>query len=172
MATQAQLRPLLRPYDTVGSTRYVDFDTTKQVFVTDARKCHVSHVVADSGWEPRAAMAFESMPEALAYVKNQGLGFTIPYTLAGVEKKYIPDFIVLLDDGRGREDPLRVIVEVTGARREDKQTKVDTSRRLWVPAVNNHGGYGRWAYIEVLDPWNCETQIREELLNFVQVKVS
>lgn len=164
MAAQAQLRPLLRPYDTLGSTRYVDFDTTKQVFVTDPNKCHVSHVVADSGWEPRAALGLESMPEVLAYVKNQNLGFTIPYTLAGEEHKYIPDFIVLLNDGRGPDDPLHVIVEVTGARREDKQTKVDTARRLWVPAVNNHGAYGRWAFVEVPDPWNIETQIRDELL--------
>ncbi len=159
----AQLRPLLRPYDALGSTRRVDFDTTKQVFVTDAKKCHVSHVVADSGWEPLAALALENLPEVLAYVKNQSLGFTIPYTLGGEEKKYIPDFLVLVDDGRGRDDLLHVIVEVTGARREDKQVKVDTARRLWVPAVNNHGGYGRWRFIEVEDPWYAETQIREEL---------
>lgn len=163
VASQEQLRPLLQPYDTLGSTRYVDFDTTKQVFITDPNKCQVSHVVADSGWEPRAAVAFESMPNVLAYVKNQNLGFTIPYSMSGVEHKYIPDFIALVDDGRGREDPLHVIVEVTGARREDKQVKVDTARRLWVPAVNNHGGFGRWTYIENLDPWNVETQLREAL---------
>src|SRR5207248_2988734 len=29
------LRPILRPYDVVGSTRYVDFDTTKAVYPTD-----------------------------------------------------------------------------------------------------------------------------------------
>ncbi len=27
--------PILRPYDTIGSTRYVDFDTTKPVYATD-----------------------------------------------------------------------------------------------------------------------------------------
>jgi type III restriction enzyme len=51
---------------------------------------------------------------------------------------------------------------VTGERREDKPLKVDTARRMWAPAVNHHGGYGRWAFIEVLDPWNIETQIRDE----------
>ena len=43
------LKPILRPYDVVGSTRYVDFDTTKAVYPTAAAKCHVSHVVADTG---------------------------------------------------------------------------------------------------------------------------
>ncbi|MGH2487797.1 MAG: BPTD_3080 family restriction endonuclease, partial [Ktedonobacterales bacterium] len=170
-AASDQLRPLLQPYDTIGSTRYVDFDTTKQVYLTDARKCQVSHVVADSGWEPRAAAGLEHLPEVLAYVKNQSLGFTIPYVIGGEERKYIPDFLVLLDDGRGADDPLHVIVEVTGARRDDKAVKVDTARKLWIPAVNNHGGYGRWAFIEVLDPWNIETQMREELLSLAQMKV-
>ncbi|MGH2615461.1 MAG: BPTD_3080 family restriction endonuclease, partial [Thermomicrobiales bacterium] len=32
----ATLKPILRPYDTIGSTRYVDFDTTRPVFQTRA----------------------------------------------------------------------------------------------------------------------------------------
>lgn len=169
-ATEERLQPLLRPYDALGSTRYVDFDTSKQVYITDARKCHLSHVVADSGWEPKAAHSLEQMPEVFAYVKNQGLNFTIPYTKGGEEKKYIPDFIVLMDDGHGRDDPLHVIVEITGERREDKPLKVDTAKRLWVPAVNHHGGYGRWHFVEVLDPWNIETQLRNELPQLAQVR--
>ncbi len=47
---------------------------------------------------------------------------------------------------------LAVIVEVTGERRKEKEAKVSTARNLWVPAVNNHGGYGRWAFLEVQDP--------------------
>ncbi len=148
----------------------MDFDTTKQVYPTDPGKCHVSHVVADSGWEPKAAHSLEQMPEVFAYVKNQGLNFTIPYTKGGEEKKYIPDFIVLMDDGHGREDPLQVIVEITGERREDKPLKVDTAKRLWVPAVNHHGGYGRWHFVEVLDPWNIETQLHNELPHLAQVR--
>ena len=42
------LKPILRPYDTIGSTRYVDFDTTRPVYATRADKCHISHVVADT----------------------------------------------------------------------------------------------------------------------------
>jgi len=42
------LKPILRPYDYIGSTKYVDFDTTRPVYVTNSNKCPVSHVVADT----------------------------------------------------------------------------------------------------------------------------
>jgi type III restriction enzyme len=87
------LVPILRPYDTVGSTRYVDFDTTRSVYATRDDKCHISHVVADTdSWEQKMAMALEDMDEVVRYVKNHNLGFTIPYTLAGEQRQYTPDF--------------------------------------------------------------------------------
>lgn len=157
---EKRLVPILRPYDTVGSTRYVDFDTAKDVYDTDPTKCHISHVALDSGWEAKLAQGIEEMEEVLFYVKNQQLGFTIPYTFDGEHRHYLPDYIILLDDGRGREDPLHLIVEVTGEAKRDKQSKTATARDLWVPAVNNHGGFGRWAFLEVTDPWDAKNVIR------------
>ena len=154
------LQPILRPYDPVGSTRYVDFDTSKPTWATDPAKCHVSHVVADSNWEHKMTQTLEDMDEVLAYVKNQGLGFTIPYTIDGRQRSYLPDFIVRLDDGHGPDDPLNLIVEVSGAQRRDKDAKVHTARDLWVPAVNAHGGFGRWALVEITDPWEAQQVIR------------
>jgi type III restriction enzyme len=165
------LRPILRPYDVVGSTRYVDFDTAKAVYPTAPDKCHISHVVADTGsWEQKMAQALEEMPEVVRYVKNQSLGFTIPYTLNGEEKQYYPDFIAQVDigsDGRRvgpsgpiEPDLLNLIVEVSGEARKDKAAKVTTARTLWVPAVNNQGGFGRWAFVEVTDPWDAQRTIR------------
>jgi len=155
----AALKPILRPYDTIGSTRYVDFDTTRAVYATKADKCHVSHVVADTdSWEQKMASALEDMPEVKRYVKNHNLGFTIPYTLNGEEKNYIPDFIACIDD-------LNLIIEVTGENRKEKAAKVATSRTLWVPAINNHGGFGRWASIEITDPWDAVNAIRKFLSN-------
>ena len=95
------LKPILRPYDTVGTTRYVDFHTIRETYKTRADKCHVSHVAGDSGWELKLAQELEDMPEVIAYVKNQSLGFTIPYTINSVERQYYPDFIVRIDDGHG-----------------------------------------------------------------------
>ena len=160
----AALKPLLRPYDTVGSTRYVDFDTTRPVYATRDDKCHISHVVADTdSWEQKMAEALEDMTEVIRYVKNHNLGFTIPYTLAGEEKNYIPDFIACIDDGHGPDDLLNLLVEVTGEKRKDKAAKVATARNLWVPAINNHGGFGRWAFVEIADPWDAKNAIRSTL---------
>ena len=88
------------------------------------------------------AQELEDMGEVLAYVKNQGLGLLIPYTVDGVERSYYPDFLITLDDGRGADDPLHLILEVTGERKKDKAAKTATARSLWVPSVNNHGGFG------------------------------
>ena len=176
------LKPILRPYDTVGTTRYVDFDTTRPTYATRADKCHVSHVVADTeSWEQKVAQTLEDMDEVFAYVKNQNLGFTIPYTLNGEEHNYYPDFIVRIDDGhksspsprdagvgrgpgRGATDNfLNLILECTGQKKKDKEAKVATAKTLWVPAVNNHGEFGRWAFLEVCDPWNLQTELRGSL---------
>jgi type III restriction enzyme len=78
-ATLPALKPILRPYDTVGSTRYVDFDITRPVYRTRNDKCHVSHVVADTeSREQKMAEVLEDMDAVVRYVKNHHLGFTIP----------------------------------------------------------------------------------------------
>jgi type III restriction enzyme len=156
------LRPILRPYDAVGSTRYVDFDTTRPVYATRPDKCHISHVVADTdSWEQKMAQTLENMDEVIRYVKNHNLGFTIPYTINGEEHQYHPDFITVLDDGRGALDPLaQDDHRVDRGREKDKAAKVMTARTLWVPAVNKHGAFGRWAFLEVPDPYDVLETIR------------
>ncbi|NLX99039.1 MAG: DEAD/DEAH box helicase family protein [Rhodopirellula sp.] len=158
----AALKPILRPYDAVGSTRYVDFDTTRPVYAASEDKCHISHVVADTdSWEQKLAQSLEDMDEVVRYVKNHNLGFTIPYTINGEERQYTPDFIACIDDGRGPDDLLNLLVEVTGEKKKDKAAKVATARTLWMPAVNNHGGFGRWGFIEITDPWDAQSIIRK-----------
>ncbi len=165
---EKRLKPVLRPYDAIGSTRYVDFDTTKPVYLTHADRCHVSHVVADTdSWEQKMAQGLETLDGVRAYVKNQGLGFTIPYTLNGEEHQYLPDFIVRLDDGHGSDDLLNLIVEVSGEAKKDKAAKTSTARTLWVPAVNANGGFGRWGFVEVTDPWDAQHTIRAAIENGV-----
>ncbi len=101
------------------------------------------------------AQALEDMEEVLRYVKNHSLGFSIPYTLSGEEHQYTPDFIVVLKNGDDHENVLNLIVEVTGEKKKDKEAKVSTARTLWVPAVNNHNGFGHWAFLEIADPWDA-----------------
>jgi type III restriction enzyme len=161
----ANLKPLLRAHDVVGSTRWVDFDTTKPVMPTHPSKCHISHVVADTGsWEQKMAQVLEELDEVVCYVKNQGLNFTIPYTLNGEPRQYVPDFIA-----RVKPD-LNLIVEVSGEAKKDKAAKTATARTLWVPAVNNHGGFGRWAFVEVTDPWDAKGVIRAAMADAVAMR--
>lgn len=123
-----------------------------QAYGTREDKCHVNHVACDTDqWEQKVAQALEEMPQVRCYVKNQDLEFEIPYTLGGQEHRYVPDFLVKWDDGQ--PDPLNLILECSGEKRRDKEAKVATALNQWVPAVNNHGGFGRWAFVEVGDPW-------------------
>jgi len=58
---------------------------------------------------------------------------------------------------------INLIIEVTGERKKDKEAKVATARNLWVLAVNNQGGFGRWAFLDISDPWDAERAIRAAL---------
>ncbi|MBK6793023.1 MAG: hypothetical protein IPG80_10915 [Anaerolineales bacterium] len=143
-----RILPILAPFDSLGSTRYVDFLTTKEV--SETVKSHVNYVVADTAeWEQGVAKRLEEMPEVLAYVKNHNLGFTIPYEHQGVSRQYIPDFIVRLD--LSGSQVLNLLIEVTGKKDDKKGLKVKTAREMWIPAVNNSGKYGTWAMLEIQD---------------------
>ena len=146
----------------------MDFDTTRPVYSTRPDKCHVSHVAADTkDWEQKVARSLEDMDEVVCYVKNQNLGFKIPYVSNGEPKNYVPDYIVRINDGE--PELLNLIIEVTGEKRPDKAEKVAAARALWVPAVNNHGGFGRWAFLEVDDPANVKNAIRTSLPTMSEV---
>ena len=166
------LRAILQPYDTLGSTRFVDFDTTRATYAADPNKCHISHVVCDTdSWEQKLAQTLEDMSEVVRYVKNQNLGFFIPYNLNGEEKRYIPDFIACIDDGHGPDDLLNLILEVTGEKKKDKAAKVATAKTLWIPAVNNEGAFGRWEFLEIDDPWDAVATIRAKMSARLTTKV-
>lgn len=158
------LKPMLRPHDTLSSTRDVDFDTTKPTYLTKPDKSHISHVVADSMWEEHVAIALEDSEEVVSYVKNYNLGFTIPYTYEGEPHQYVPDFVVRARPRNGAPDDIRnIIIEVSGEPHKEKASKVAAARQLWVPAVNNFGAYGRWDFIEVTDLYEAKNQLRAEL---------
>jgi type III restriction enzyme len=154
---EKQLKPILYPYDTEGTTRFVDFDTARAVYSTRNDKCHISHVVADTqSWEQKLAQTLEETDGVDCYFKNQNVGFVIPYTLNGDNKSYYPDFVARV---RRNSIECNLILEVTGNRDAKKEAKVSTARNLWVPAVNNHAAFGRWEFIEITDPWNAKNDI-------------
>jgi type III restriction enzyme len=155
------LRPILPPYNATGSTHTVDFFTVRPTYAS--QKSHISHVVEDSGWESKLAQTLERMGEVKSYAKNHNLGFAIPYTSTGHQHNFIPDFLVHVDDGRGSDNLLNLIIEVSGQMLELKDRKVQIVEDLWIPAVNNDGRFGRWAFMEITDPYNAEAVIRSKL---------
>lgn len=155
---EGRIRGVLDPYNPKGSTRHVGFMTSKDLYETSRTKCHINYVVCDSGWEAEFARAAEAHPRVLSYVKNQGLGLEVPYKDGSVARVYVPDFIVNIDDGRGPDDPLHLIVEVKGYRRENVKLKSETMKQKWIRGVNNLGSYGRWAFTEFTDVFEMEKE--------------
>ena len=155
--SEKKILPVLAPYDTVGSTRYVDFLTTRPV--QETVKSHVNYVVADTEeWEQGVAKKLEQMGEVITYVKNQNLGFTIPYEHQGVARHYMPDFLTKIE--MPDRSVLNLLIEVTGKKDDKKIMKVKTAREFWVPAVNNDGRFGQWAMLEVQDIHETQNLIR------------
>ena len=118
------VKAVLDPYNPAGSTRYVNFTTSKPTrWQTDPRRCHVNWAVCDSDWEAEFCRVVEKHPRVRYYVKNQGLGLEVPYRMGGVSHRYLPDFILQVDDGcvddQGQPDPQRLVVEIKGYRGED-----------------------------------------------------
>jgi type III restriction enzyme len=151
----AILLPIIRRFDKMGSTDEVRFLTRKVVMDPPPTKSPLNHVVLDgirgNSWEEALATSLEKDDRVKAYVKNERLGFTIPYVHEGRTHDYVPDFLVLLAGDAGERT---LIVEVSGSRKSPGPTeaKTDTARDLWVPAINNWGDFGRWSYVEVHNP--------------------
>jgi type III restriction enzyme len=148
---------ILDPYTHSGSTRYVNFVTSKKLrWETDPRRCHINVCICDSDWEAEFCRVAEKHSEVRAYVKNDNLGFEVPYVYEGEEHRYIPDFIVLVDDGHGDEDLLHMVVEIKGFRNEQVKAKSEAMEIYWVPGVNRLGSYGRWAFAELKEVYRLE----------------
>ncbi|WP_420538655.1 BPTD_3080 family restriction endonuclease [Mailhella massiliensis] len=158
------VRALLDSYNPQGSTRHVNFTTSKKDrWQTDPRKCHINWVITDSDWEAEFCRVAEAHPKVKAYVKNQNLGFEVPYTLGGELHHYLPDFILLVDDGHGEEDLLHLVVEIKGYRGEDAKEKKSTMETYWIPGVNNLTTFGRWEFVELKEIYQMEADFEKKL---------
>ncbi len=167
------IKALLDPYNPTGSTNNVRFNTSKpNRWETSAERCHVNWAVLDSDWEGEFCRVAESHPKVRAYVKNQNLGLEVPYRFGSETRRYLPDFIVLVDDGHGPDDLLHLVVEIKGYRREDAIEKKSTMDTYWVPGVNHLGTYGRWAFSEFTEVYQIEadfaTKIEAEFNKMVE----
>lgn len=155
---------LLDPYNPIGSTRYVNFTTSKtDRWQTAADKCHVNWCVLDSDWEGAFCYAAEQNPRVYAYVKNHNLGFEVPYSWQGQEHIYRPDFLLLVDDGHGPDDLLHLVVEIKGWRDEQDKAKKEAMDVFWIPGVNNLKSRGRWAFAELKRVYALEGDLKAKI---------
>ena len=168
---EKSIKALLDPYNPSGSTRHVNFYTSKtNRWQTDPRRCHINWAMLDSDWEAEFCRVLEAHPRVKAYVKNHNLGLEIPYRYGSRSRTYIPDFIVLVQDGH--DDPLHLVVEIKGYRGEDAKQKKEAMQTYWLPGVHNLGQYGRWAFAEFRDVYalqeDFETQLAAEFDKMIE----
>jgi type III restriction enzyme len=167
------IQAVLDPYNPTGSTAHVNFNTSKTSrWETDARRCHVNWAILDSDWEGEFCRVVEKHPRVRSYVKNHNLGLEVPYVLGSESRKYRPDFIVRVDDGRGDSDLLNLVVEIKGYRGEDAVVKKSTIDTYWIPGVNHLGTYGRWAFVELRDVYEMETDFTAKISGEVDRMIS
>ena len=140
-----------------GSTRDVDFWTSRDV--REIERSHLNYAVLDTKkWEQTAAYYLDKNPNVLAFAKNAGLGFAIPYMHNGQMHDYLPDFLVRLQsDGK---EVGNLILETKGYDPLE-EVKIAAAQR-WVEAVNADGQYGRWAYQIARKMTDIERIVKEE----------
>ena len=171
LAGDNPVKAILDPYNPTGSTRYVNFTTSRETrWQTDSRKSHINWIICDSDWEAEFCRVAESHARVRAYVKNQNLGLEVPYLTGATPRRYIPDFIVQIDDGH--EEPLNLIVEVKGYRGENAKEKANTMRAYWVPGVNNLKKFGRWEFVEFTAVYEMDAAFKALIDQFVKKKAA
>ena len=165
------IKAILDAYNPTGSSTHVGFFSSKETrWKTDLRRSHINWVICDSDWEAEFCRVAEAHPNVRSYVKNQGLGLEVPYKDGSTLRKYLPDFIVQIDDGQmvdGQSDPLNLVVEVKGYRGENAKDKANTMKSQWIPGVNNLGTYGRWAFAEFTAVYEMEAEFDKLVKSFV-----
>lgn len=133
-----RLEPVFDSEFPIGSTRLMrTWYSTKPCL--DTVKSQISHVVADSTWEAYTANVLEKRKEVESFAKNDHLGFNIYYLWRGSKRKFVPDFLIKLANGK------QLVLEIKGEDSEQNRAK-RMALDAWVRAVNSRGGFGTWCW--------------------------
>lgn len=139
-----KLTPVFDEEDPIGSTSQMrTWYTTKPNF--PSIKSHISHVVGDSSWEGYTANICESRAEVTSFVKNDHLAFHIYYMWGGSRRRYVPDFLIKLHNGK------TLALEIKGKDSPQNKAKRDALAE-WVTAINSEGGFGDWCWDVAFEP--------------------
>lgn len=156
------IRPVFNYYNKFSSTKYVNGNTVKDVYLTE--KSHINYVVMDSDWEGICAKTLEEIETVECYVKNQFLGFAIPYTKDGKDHQYFTDFIARV---RSKDGTIKnLMIEISGMSKDKAEKRWFVENR-WIPAVNSlkdRYEYPEWHFIEIAnDIRNIKNQLIEKI---------
>ncbi len=133
-----RLEPVFDPEFPIGSTRLMrTWYSTKPNIET--QKSQISHAVADSTWEHYATSLLERRTDVAAYAKNDHLGFHIQYLWRGSRRRFVPDFLIRLTNGK------HLVLEIKGEDSDQNRNK-RMALDAWVRAVNARGGFGTWSW--------------------------
>jgi type III restriction enzyme len=160
--TVEHIRPVLNYHNKFSSTKYVNGNTVKDVYPT--HKSHINYVVMDSEWEGICAKTLEEIDTVESFVKNQFLGFSIPYVKDGKDRQYFTDFIARV---KGKDGTIKnLMIEISGMSKDKEEKKWFVENR-WLPAVNalkEKYEYPEWHFIEVAnDIRNIKNQLIEKI---------
>ena len=72
-------------------------------------------------------------------------------------------FILRIDDGRGEDDLLNLVVEIKGYRGEDAKDKKAAMETRWLPGVNTLQTHGRWAFAEFTDVYAMQSDFADKV---------
>lgn len=152
---QERIEPIFDEDFPIGSTRYMrTWYTTRPCQPTV--KSQISHLIVDSAWEAHAANVMEKSELVSAYAKNDHLGFQIYYLWNGAKRRYIPDFLIRLTNGK------TLILEIKG-QDDDQNRAKHASLDTWVKGVNSNGGFGIWCWDVAYEPAQIQDIIGRHL---------
>ncbi len=115
-------------------------------------KTHTNLVVCDSSWEFLEAKTINESEHVKSFIKNDHLNFVVYYNFQGVVRRFFPDFICKLNNGKN------LIIETKGQDSEQNKTK-RAYLDEWCRAINQHGGFGQWCWEVSFDPNDIQTLI-------------
>lgn len=110
-------------------------------------KSQINNLVVDASWEAHLANIIESpsMKDFIdSYVKNDHIGFFIYYMWNGSKRKYLPDYLIKLANGK------TLLLEVKGQVTEQEEAKWAAARRL-IEAITSKKIFGAWVFDVVTD---------------------
>ena len=76
---------------------------------------------------------------SILYAKNDHLGFEVFYLWGGSRRRYVPDFLVRLTNGK------TLVLEIKGQDSPQNRAKREALKE-WVAAVNAVGVFGGWCW--------------------------